>query len=484
MKGPFIMSEVIIARGGMGGVASSSTATGNAVIRITTDSGTSFTVTDGNSTYTKTATSSTVEFGVGYGSWTVTGTYGTNTSSKVVEVDSLKIYTIQMRLKQALYGICIDMSNTDPDSAVTYTDDAVGMTPLTMNLANGVVKWGDWEYAINDGAISCKPCLYLNGSRSVYLDPDDYSKDVDGNSVDITSGSSGDVMVEFKRTWYKWYISGNYLYFKVADYQPDSSYVSTAFYSMYSSTSSVQDYMYYGAYEGYNSSNKIRSLSGKTPTGSITIGNSRTYCKANGNKYGMEDWAKRCYILGLTMLVTKCREIQGALGQGNTSTSVISTTGTRNNAGLFSGTSSGTIAIKLFGIENFYGSQWQWCDGLVTGSSTTVKLGAVHYGSVTSYTDGGTNYTSVTDGNARGPAISYPTKMGAYLGGAVIFPTASQYDSTKGWPDDFYVNSSASYVAYVGGRCDDGAVAGPFYLGIYSSASNTNAYVGCRLVAS
>lgn len=48
----------------------------------------------------------------------------------------------------------------------------------------------------------------------------------------------------------------------------------------------LTDAFYVGAYSGYvDSSNKLRSLSGKTPTGSKTIGAFRTAAHANGDGY-------------------------------------------------------------------------------------------------------------------------------------------------------------------------------------------------------
>lgn len=470
------MSEVILSR--RSGTFDYSN---NAILRVYTESSVVLTVTNGDKTYTKTNTvdGGFCDFTVTYGTWSVSGTYNGKTKSTSVVVSALQIYTITLKVKSVTYGISIDMSNTDPYSAVTYTDDAAGFTPLSVNSSK-VCSYGSWADIITD-MIGCKPCLYDNGTVT-YLNPNNYAYTSSGSSADITSGNSGDVMVQFKKTWYKFAKSGSTLTFQITDDESKASsgFVTTAFTSMNSSSVTVKDYMYYSAYEGYNSSNKIRSLSGKTPTDNISFINSQTYCKATGSTYGMEDWAKRCYILGLLMLVTKSRGIQAKIGQGYLdSNSAALTTGTMNTNGLFYGDiSAGKTGVKCFGIENMWGSMYNWCDGIFTMSSTTVGLkGTVPYNTT------GSGYTTITDGNSRGSWL-YPTQLTPYLSGAVVFPTTTQSSSTVGWPDGFSVHSLSGYCAVVGGYWDRGVDrGGPFCLHVYYHVSSTGANLGPRLVA-
>jgi hypothetical protein len=376
------------------------------------------------------------------------------------------------------YGISIDMSVSSPSDAVTYIDNAVGFTPLAVNQSTGVCNYGSWKDIITD-IFGCKPCLYVDGSRSKYLNPDNYAKDESGNTADITSGSAGDVMIEFKKTWYRYVVNGNYLIFEVANYDRASDgFVCSAFSSM-DGNAIIRDYMYYGAYEGYNSSSKIRSLSGKTPTGSITYTNSRTYCQANGTSYGMEDWCKRYYILGLLMLVTKTRGIQDAVGNGRVaSNSSAATTGSLDSAGLFAGYSDTTKAVKCFGIENMWGSMYNWCDGIITLSSTTLGLKAAP-----PYNDTGSGYISIADGYTRSSGL-YPTKYTTALNGAVIVASLGQSDSSIGFCDYVFVSSNAGFVALVGGSWNSSvANAGPFCAWINYSPGGSSSNYGPRLVA-
>ena len=78
--------------------------------------------------------------------------------------------------KYELYGVRIDTANSNPSTALTYTDDAVGFTPASGN--NGAFSYGSWADKFPFNAI--KPCLYKNGAVNYYLNPNDYTKKIDG----------------------------------------------------------------------------------------------------------------------------------------------------------------------------------------------------------------------------------------------------------------------------------------------------------------
>ena len=469
------MAEAIITR--TGSVATSELeGFGYALIRVSTNTGRTLTCTNDLRTFTKTCgDSGIVEFSVGYGKWTIT----TGASSIEVNVENLQIYNVDLTGNRT-YGIKIDTTNTNPANAVTYTDDAIGFTPLSVNQSTGACNYGSWgEQDFMENFLGCRPCLYKNGTRVSYLNPNDYSKFTNGTTADITSGNAGDVMVEFKKCWYKFSKVGNNIYFQIADYdRSKDGFVTTAFTD--ENNGAAVNYMYYGAYEGYNDGNKWRSLSGKTNTISITYTNTRTYCKNNGIKYGMENWTKRWYILGLLMLVTKGRDMSSTIGQGRWQQSSAIQTGTMNNRGLFYGRSIYTEGVKCFGIENMWGNYWNWVDGVVTASNALLFKGTAPYN------DTGSGYSSVSDGFTRNGWYT-ATNMMPVLNGAAMTATVGQSNHTIGWADGWYVSSGAGEICFVGGCYDNGSnvscFLGPFAFGVSSNPGSSNySHVG-RLVA-
>src|SRR5574344_2164725 len=173
-----------------------------------------------------------------------------------------------------VFGVSIDLTNSNPETAVTYTDDAVGMTP-------GSAEW-DTMPIFKD----IKPCVLKGGVVQYYLNPNDFTKKADGTAADITSGNDGDVMIEIPKTGYKISTVGTILTIKVTD-NPDAGAEGFRYYAHTRNAEGDREKLYIGAYLGYTTSSKLRSLSGKTPTVSQAIGTFRTQAKANGTGYDL-----------------------------------------------------------------------------------------------------------------------------------------------------------------------------------------------------
>ena len=470
------MAEAIITR--TGSVATSELeGFGYALIRVSTNTGRTLTCTNNLRTFTKTCgDSGIVEFSVGYGKWTIT----TGASSIEVNIENLQIYNVDLTGNRT-YGIKIDTTNTSPADAVTYTDDAIGFTPLSVNQSTGACNYGSWgEQDFIENFLGCRPCLYKNGARVGYLNPNDYSKFTNGTTADITSGSAGDVMVEFKKLWYKFSKVDSDIYFQIADYdRSEDGFVTTAFTS--EDDGHDVDYMYYGAYEGCLDGNKWRSLSDKRSTLNINHADTRTYCKNNGIKYGMENWAKRWYILGLLMLVCKGRDMSSTIGQGcwqQSSESHAVSTGSMNSRGLFYGRSIYTEGVKCFGIENMWGNYWNCIDGVVSAGDALLFKGTAPYN------DAGSGYTSVSDWFTRNSWNTIINMM-PVLNGAAMTAIAGQYNHTIGWADGWYISHVANMFCYVGGSWydDSNYYLGPFVCFMYYNPGNISYTLVGRLVA-
>ena len=134
-----------------------------------------------------------------------------------------------------VYGFCLDMTETDPSTAMTYTDEAVGFVPLVMKQKERCA-YGSWKEFIAN-FVGCRPCaLYEDGTVYRYLDPEDYSKDIDGNPVGIDASSAFDekgrpynIMVEFKHCWYRMNTKNGKFYFQVANYKVNEYFIDDAF---------------------------------------------------------------------------------------------------------------------------------------------------------------------------------------------------------------------------------------------------------------
>ena len=281
------------------------------------------------------------------------------------DIDELKSTVIPVKI----YTIRIDLNNKDPYEAVTYMNDAVGFEPLYVNQTTGECNYGSWKNII-ETVIKPKPCLLRSNKVLTYLDTNNYARTIYGSGADIINETSGDVMIQFSRLYYKIEKSGNTIDFSIATRKPDDTWSAEAFLSE-DGLRKDRDYMYYSAYEGWvDSENKLRSLSDKIPTANMAIYNYRSYARNNGNTYSAVSIAKRMYISFLTMLVTKSLDIKTTIGLGvsdldYTGDNRAIKSGTMDTKGLFYGTNTGLNGIKVFGIENFIGNLAELTEGLI-----------------------------------------------------------------------------------------------------------------------
>ena len=361
--------------------------------------------------------------------------------------------------KQKIYGVAIDLTNSNPKTAVTYTDDAVGMT-------GGAAAW-DSMNIFKD----IKPCVLKNGVVQYYLNPNDFTKKADGSAADITSGNDGDVMIEIPKTGFLISTVGNILTVKVTD---DPNNPNFKYYAHTRKTEGDRSKLYIGAYLGWkDGSNKLRSLSGKTPTASQTIGTFRTQAKANGSGYDLVSFYPLTLLQCLYLIKYKNLDSQTALGRGYVDgNSAATNTGGTNQKGMFFGETTGKQQMKFLGIEDFWGNLRWWIDGLFSDSNRNIKTAFQNFNDTGSgYTDRGQGATSDIGNYMSKPQGTSQTGFIA----KEISGSASTYFCDC-------ATLFASHLPSFGGHWDVGSDAGAFCLFVNFSASDSHSVLGGRLM--
>lgn len=365
-----------------------------------------------------------------------------------------------------VYGVKIDTLNSNPSSALVYTDNAVGFTPAQGN--NGSFNAGSWADKFPFNAI--KPCLYKNGAVNYYLNPNYYTQKLDGSVSDITSGTDGDVMVEFPKIWWKFETVGTDLYIRYSDAQVDANYKCLA----HMRGTIEKDKCYISAYLGYSLSSKLRSLSFKIPTANQTIGAFRTLAQANGSGYDQIAYYQILMLQVLFVVMFKSRDSQTALGRGCVDgNNYANNTGGANSKGMFYGETTGKLQNKFCGIEDFYGNVYYWIDGFFSDANRNMLIANQ------SFNDTGSGYTNFGVGTStyiRGyiSAIQGGTETGFIV-------KASEGSATTHYCDDGSL--LASRLPYFGGYCASADRAGAFFLQVDNSPSTANAIISARLLA-
>lgn len=355
----------------------------------------------------------------------------------------------------ATYTIRIDETNSNSETAIIYQDDAVGMT-------KGSSDWDSLKIFKD-----IKPCVFTNGAVSYYLNPNDFTKKVDGTAA--TLSGAGDVMIEFSKFAYRIYRSGNYLYVSITNDPSKVSADSGFKYNAFSrSSDGDRSKMYIGAYKGYTNSGRLHSWSGYSPTVNQTIDTFRTQAQANGTGYQQFTFYQLTALQCLFLIKYGSLDSQTALGRGYVDGNSSSrTTGVGNTSGMYYGSTS---TVKFAGIEDFWGNVYDWIDGLFCNSSRYILT------SYKSFNDKGSGYTS--NGQEAPNLSGYISHAQGTTNTGFIVKTTSGSDTTYfadyGW-------LGAYCLPEFGGDWRSGSYAGAFSLDVDSSASDAKASIGARL---
>ena len=341
----------------------------------------------------------------------------------------------------------------------TYLGDAVDMT-----YGKSVPKWQEF--------FGYKPCLFQDGKVVGYLDPNDYNKFEDGTPADITTGGSGDVMVEFPRRGIKISKSGTTVTVSMTD-NPNASGFT---YYAHTRGSIAKDYFYIGAHIGYVLDGKLRSLSDKMPSTGYALSNFRAYANKLGTGYMEVGYYQYLFIQCMYLLQYKGNlDSQSVHGLGRTNSSDYLKTGFYNTKGVMYGDNTNPNgSIRLFGIEDFWGNGRWWLDGYYVNSDYHILTTTDGFNNTGSgYTDRGTaGISSNSDGcisNVVGTSELGFTPS-AFLG----TDTNSKYFCDFG-------NIWSNCIPFVGGSYKDIKDAGIFRFRCTFGPNNSDNTIGGRL---
>lgn len=384
-------------------------------------------------------------------------TFAANGESKTIVIDRL-MQTITVG-KTVIYGVDVSLSDSNPATRVTYTDDAVGMTP--MSNVGGVFDPGSWDG--NDLISGIQP---VAKAGSVWTDLD--KKTLAG----VPTNTSADAFTEVPTWWFMMERTSTAIRIRFSNTQVNSKY------QKYASRWGVQDQgmFHYGMFHGLNSSSKLYSYSGATPTVNTSITNFINYAKARGAGYDITTFYQTTYLIGLFVLLFRNTDAQSVLGKGLTSSGSAAQSRSAltfsNNYGMAGDTNDASKPVSFFWIHDFFGNVYDFIGGAKTNSSCSLMT---IIDGVSSVNEGGFTNRNTTPNSSRGgyvKDVDGTTETG-------FFPKDCSGSSSTFWCDNGRVNSS--YFPDWGGYWSDGSNAGPFYWNFSYSAAGTNSSIGARL---
>lgn len=343
------------------------------------------------------------------------------------------------------YTVIIDENNSNPNTAVTYSGLAEGMTP-------GWDNWKDTPLFKN-----IRPCVIKNGKVQYYLKRDDRTKKENGENADL-SGSDGDVMIEFPdKLAYKIERKGTKLYVSITNNpHADDSWSYAGF--MNYTNKQTYNKMYIGAYQ---SSSDYHSKSGVSTATNIYHSTFESGFKQNGGQ--MWSFGSVTLLQCLYLLIYKNLNSQTALGKGHTNGSDYTrTTGETNNKKFCWGSQNDRERVVFLGLESFYGTSYTYIGGIRKDGSHNIIL--EHNNKTIKDTVTTWNYMKKVKGN---------NDLGFLNSG-----------DTGGSENTYYCDYNGSFesneVLDFGGDAGSGASAGAFDL--YGYGSGGYSYVGSRFM--
>lgn len=403
-----------------------------------------------------------------------------------------KTITMTYLTAGVVYGFKIDSENADPKASVTYLENAIGATPAVMDTTNDYFNYGSWDEAF----FIPRPCMVKSdGKRDYYLDPNDYSKKLDGTPSDYNNVNyDGNVMVEFgrdgRKIWYKIVPDTDHdgtasIY--ISDTQKDTDYKCWSFLDM---NGAEMEHFYVAAYNGsYDTNNKMRSISGMNIGHSLSGTTEIQRARANNADATKVEWSTEVFcdiqlINFLLILMGKDLNTQRAFGNGYTTGGAAATDllnpGTMDSKGLFWG-ADGTVArtgVKVFGIENWWGNQWRRYEGHITDGSTQHKYKLTY-----SQVDGSTadDYSPAGNGYIEASIVvpnNVYQKKQSFDNGVMLCKERGASSSTY-YCDGILIN--ANCYAYHGGACNSGAFCGAFCVYLHAGVAGTYWNAGASL---
>jgi hypothetical protein len=433
---------------------------------------------------------------------------------------------ISVHAKKIHYGFKIDKSVDDSEDAVIYTHDAITMTPAHMDFTNDIFDYGSWGNAffVRD----CYPvALNLDGTEAYRLDPDDYTKKMDGTPSDIfyellteepsdwstqwkqyytksgdeyvlnsqstaptfatdtyykltyTSSFAGNFMMAFPKVWFYRHEDSQYNYIEISNHKLSDDWKC---YAHINANGQEVDFIYLPLFKGVIKDSKLRSLPGQIPQGGTTATAEANAATALGSRWQIWDHSSVECLNDLLTLMSKSIDSQGRFGQGrstgydsgDTVTYGKLQTGTLINKGKFHGYSATTKEVKIFGLEGFWANRFDRLQGmLLVDNVWKIKM-------TPPYDLTGTDF--VTLSNAEVPSENgYLSKVQTSEYGSIPASVVGGA-SNKYFKDYLYKVATGSRVARRGGYCNAGGYAGFRYVSVNYAASYSYWSVGASPV--
>lgn len=332
--------------------------------------------------------------------------------------------------------IRIDQTITDPEAMITRIVDLGGIEAIRANSHR-------YTGTFADGKMTLKQLNDVNGTKYV-----------DGTAADLTTIGT-DVWMKLPQFHWKCteHATDVWDFEVVYGAKPDDTY----------KTWDGNDLI--GAYEAYNSSNKLYSVSEQVSTSSVSQANFKTYAHTRGEGFSLVKWKHHCMMAMLYYTMYGHTNCQNNIGKG--ASGYLKATGVTNSLGMtdtVAGGNGDSNSINFWGLENWWGNKFEFIDNVVVDARVW---------KVTE--DDGTVRQAGTGGYISG----FMSKL-LFGENIDLIPMETDGSATTGFCDYYYQSSSNSRVVYRSNAYDN-VYGGVAFVGADSDSSNKSTSFGSRL---
>ena len=380
-------------------------------------------------------------------------------------------------------------------NVVTVTSVADGNATVTVNVAADTnytapaaktcaaavsirhiygVQWDGTSTTVwsrtDEAANFANPVPYVAGASS-YGSPFDNRAPWSG-MVRVTDSAAGE-LVAIPKFWYKWTKSGNTLKLQIADKAATGFHVSPA-HADRGDGKGERDIVYVGRYHCHTSNYK--SQTGGKPKANITRSTARSAIHNLGSAIYQSDIQMRMTIWMLYLVEFANWNSQAVIGKGCGNNSGTQNMGYTDSMPYHTGTTQSSrdtygLGTQYRYIEGLWDNVYDWGDGCYyNGSGLNIIMNP-------------NSFSDSSGGTAVGvPSSGWPSAFTvATVSGLewVIYPTATGGSENTYSADDWNFASSSPCLRF-GGCYNQFGDHGLFFV-YCDSASNSYAYVGCRL---
>lgn len=356
--------------------------------------------------------------------------------------------------KGYLYGFDLDLNDSDTSTRVTYPIDVDNHNydSAYIDTITGSLNYGHWANTPGVNFMP-RPCvIYPSGTVKEYLNPNDYSKTVDGDASSVATSANGiNAMMEWPKIYTHREVVNNVYKFRCSDTKLGDDWECWCNYDI---NGNEIDHFYTGIYIGTKDGNDVlRSISGSTHTTFTTTDAIITAAKANGSGWYTDVVCDRLLIQDLLVMISKSTNGQINFGGGYNTNTI---NGTMDDKGLFAATlsSDGSFPIagkcKVFGMENWWSPYYRYIGGWMCDKGVMkVKINI-----------GSDEYTHIANSTPSGTTGGYISKTVTVPFGR--FPVEASGSATTYECDSLEFNNQYSYPAYAQASIPSGYKCGPF----------------------